>query len=296
MNYIYLIIYILILIILLKFLQKKIKKYKKILKINGLDGVYYYFKNKNFKNDKIENFIDKKKYNLGLEIQKKVKNKILYGPYKGTKIINSFHWSKIDAVSKYLGTYELQIQKKIIELSKKYKLKTFVDIGAAEGFHIISLISKKIFSNGYAYEVEKKSRKILVSNAKVNKVYNKIKFFENANLEKLKKDLNRVDLKKTLFLIDIEGDEFKLLTKSFCNYFSNSFFIIELHEFNIRNKVILKKFNQNIKKKFNLTVIKDEIKNPNNFEILKNLTDDERYLSMSEGRPMIMSWLLLTPK
>ena len=44
---------------------------------------------------------------------------------------------------KYLGTYERQIQKKIIYLKKKFNLNFFVDCGAAEGFHIISLLKKK---------------------------------------------------------------------------------------------------------------------------------------------------------
>ena len=102
MSYIYSIIYVVILIIFFRYLKKKFSIYKKIFKVDGFDGLYYYFKNKNFKNTKINNFIDKKKYNLGLKIKKKAKNKILYGPYIGTKIINSHGWSKTDTASKYL--------------------------------------------------------------------------------------------------------------------------------------------------------------------------------------------------
>ena len=73
MSYIYSIIYVIILIIFFRYLKKKFSIYKKIFKVDGLDGLYYYFKNKNFKNTKINNFIDKKKYNLGLKIKKKAK-------------------------------------------------------------------------------------------------------------------------------------------------------------------------------------------------------------------------------
>ena len=91
----------------------------------------------------IWNFIDKKKYKLGKKLSVYSKEKILFGPYSGTKLSFKSGWSNTDFGSKYLGTYERQIQKKIIYLKKKFRLDFFVDCGAAEGFHIISLLKKK---------------------------------------------------------------------------------------------------------------------------------------------------------
>ena len=88
------------------------------------------------------------------------KNKILYGYYAGTKIINHFEWSKTDLSAKYLGTYESQLQKKIVFLSKKFKLRNFIDLGAAEGYHIISLLYKGFFSKGIAFEINEKVENI----------------------------------------------------------------------------------------------------------------------------------------
>ena len=51
-------------------------------------------------------FVDKKKKILGEEISKISKNKILYGPYTGTKIFHSYGWSNVDFCPKYLGSYE----------------------------------------------------------------------------------------------------------------------------------------------------------------------------------------------
>ena len=104
----------------LTYFLKKFKKYKLIFKVNGLDGIYYYFKNKNYKNNGIWNFIDKKKYELGKKLAKYSKEKILFGPYSGTRLIFKSGWSNTDFGSKYLGTYEKQIQKKIIYLKKKF--------------------------------------------------------------------------------------------------------------------------------------------------------------------------------
>jgi hypothetical protein len=99
-----------------------------------------------------------------------------------------------------------------------------------------------------------------------------------------------------LFLIDIEGNEFYLLNDKFCNFFSKCFFIIECHEFNIKNKRIIKNFYNSIKKRFKIEIIKDISKDPFNFDILNNFSDDEKYLMMSEGRPKKMQWVVLYPK
>ena len=240
-NVIFKLISILIIFFTFTYFLKKLKKYVSIFNVNGLDGIYYYFKNKNFRNYGIWNFIDNKKYKLGKKLAEYSKEKILFGPYSGTKFIFGSGWSNTDFGSKYLGTYERQIQKKIIYLKKKFNLNFFVDCGAAEGFHIISLLKKKIFKTAVAFEINKKSRDLLIKNAINNNVKKKISVYSEANFASLKK-LKIKNFKKTLFLLDIEGAEFNLFDKNFCRYFSKSFFIIEDHNFIILNKKKLIRF------------------------------------------------------
>ena len=291
----YFIFTIVILLIFLWF-RKKILKYKSIYNQNGFDGVYLYFVNKNFTKTGLSNFIDKKKNILGKEISKISNNKILYGPYSGTKILSSYGWSNIDFCPKYLGSYEYQVQKKIIDLNKKKKFDYFIDLGAAEGYHIISLLKKKFFKQGLAFEISKKSREILKKNAQINKLNNRIRIYKDANLSSLKNALRNFNHRRLLFLVDIEGQEYDLFDKDFCKIFSKGTFIIEEHPFNISNKRKIKNFNQNIKKYYNVEILKDTPKNPFNFSILEKYSDDEKYLMMSEGRPESMKWLILQPK
>ena len=291
----YFIFTIVILLIFLR-LRKKILKYKSIYNQNGFDGVYLHFVNKNFTKTGLSNFIDKKKNILGKEISKISNNKILYGPYSGTKILSSYGWSNIDFCPKYLGSYEYQVQKKIIDLNKKKKFDYFIDLGAAEGYHIISLLKKKFFKQGLAFEISKKSREILKKNAQINKLNNRIRIYKDANLSTLKNTLRNFNHRRLLFLVDIEGQEYNLFDKDFCKIFSKGTFIIEEHPFNISNKRKIKNFNQNIKKYYNVEILKDTPKNPFNFSILEKYSDDEKYLMMSEGRPESMKWLILQPK
>ena len=288
-------ILLLILFFTFTYSLKKLKKYVSIFNVNGLDGIYYYFKNKNFRNYGIWNFIDNKKYKLGKKLAEYSKEKILFGPYSGTKFIFKSGWSNTDFGPKYLGTYERQIQKKIIYLKKKFNLNFFVDCGAAEGFHIISLLKKKIFKTAVAFEINKKSRDLLIKNAINNNVKKKISVYSEANFASLKK-LKIKNFKKTLFLLDIEGAEFNLFDKNFCRYFSKSFFIIEDHNFIILNKKKTNSFYKTIKKFFKVEFVDDNFENPLNYKILDNLTEDEKYLILSEGRPLRMQWIILLPK
>ena len=294
-NIIFKLILLLIVFFTFTYFLKKLKKYVSIFNVNGLDGIYYYFKNKNLRNYGIWNFIDNKKYKLGKKIAEYSKEKILFGPYSGTKFIFRSGWSNTDFGPKYLGTYERQIQKKIIYLKKKFNLNFFVDCGAAEGFHIISLLQKKIFKTAVAFEINKKSRDLLIQNAINNNVKKKISVYSEANFASLKK-LKIKNFKKTLFLLDIEGAEFNLFDKNFCRYFSKSFFIIEDHNFLILNKKKTNSFYKTIKKFFKVEFVDDNFENPLNYKILDNLTEDEKYLILSEGRPLRMQWIILLPK
>ena len=193
-----------------------------------MDGVWLYFVNKNIKKTGLNNFIDVKKNLLGAKIERLSKGRILYGPYSETKIINSYGWSNIDFAAKYLGTYESHIQEKIIFLSKKFKLNNFIDLGAAEGYHIISLLKKKYFSRGSAFEINIKSRNLLKRNATINGVSKKLSIFSDATFESLKKTLKKQDLKKMLFLVDIEGHEFKIFDKNSVIIFLNAILLLKI--------------------------------------------------------------------
>ena len=157
-------------------------------------------------------------------------------------------------------------------------------------------MKKKFFKQGLAFEISKKSREILKKNAQINKVKNRIKIYGDANLSSIKNALKDFNHRKLLFLVDIEGQEYDLFNKDFCEIFSKGTFIIEEHPFNVWNKKKIKIFKQNIKKYYKVGILKDISKNPFNFSVLEKYSDDEKYLMMSEGRPQSMEWVILRPK
>jgi hypothetical protein len=276
--------------------SSKIKTSLKIYENNGLIGIINSFFRNIRVNIKFFTDIDNRKKKILKIILLYSKKKIIEGPYKNVKFNYESKWDELYLPSKYLGLYERQIQIKIIELKKKYKLQNIINIGAAEGYHIVSLIKKKIFKNGIAFETDKHSQILLKKNLELNFIKRKVKVFGHANFNILKDSLKNIELKKSLFLFDIEGNEFSFINKKNINFFRDSILIIENHDFFIKNKNIINSFFISIKKLFKIEIVKNNERNPYHFKQLDKVDDDTRWLAMSENRVRNMNWLILTPK
>lgn len=233
---------------------------------------------------------------IGKKISKLSNSKVINGLYKNTYLSSNSRWGKSDYASKLLGLYESQVQEKIIQIKKKFNLSFIINFGAADGYHIAGLLRNQIFKKGIAFEKDERERKNLLNNFIKNKVERRVDIFAEADFNKVFKLLSEKDLKKSLFLIDIEGSEFELFNNENVKKLKNSFFIIEIHEFIKVEKKLKKNFFNLIKKNFNIELIKNSERNPFNFEFLNDLNDDERWLLMSEGRPSEMYWLFCFPK
>lgn len=103
-------------------------------------------------------------------------------------------------------------------------------------------------------------------------------------------------MNKTLYLVDIEGEEFALFNEFNLNFFKTSILIIENHDFMIDDKKLIKKFFNLINKYFNLEILLNSGRNPFSIKEIKDFGDDEKWLIMGEGRPRTIEWLVCIPK
>lgn len=239
--------------------------------------------------------LDRMIFYHGNNIERLTKNKILSGLYKNTYLEINKNWSNYDASSKFLGLYEKEVQEEIliIQKNKKSKKKCIINLGAGEGFHLVGLIKKKIFNNGIAFEIDEIAKKTLKKNLIRNKINSKVVVFDKAELNFIEKLLdNKINLKDCLFLIDIEGDEFKLLNKDNLIKLKNSILIIELHDFYFSPKNLIK----NLNKIFKTKIISTKNRNLNEFKMLENMHDTEKWLLANEGRPKKMEWIICYSK
>lgn len=245
---------------------------------------------------KYSSLIDKKKYLLAKDIIKLTKCVVCNGYYKSLKLKTGEKKNRVDISSKLLGFYEQQVQEKIIELQNKYKIKYLINFGAEEGFHALGLVKNNYFRKALCFEIDKLTRSKLIDNIKINKINKKILVFSQANFKDIVNNLNSTQLKSSLFLVDIEGEEFNLFNKKNLIYYKNSFLIIENHQNFFKNKKFKNDFFKIINKNFKVKILNDGARNPNIIERLETLNDDEKWLLMSENRPFRMNWIVLTPK
>lgn len=275
---------------------QKIKLIPSTYKKHGIDGVLYAILKNLGLNIKYNSILDKKKDRLQKIIISITKKKIINGPYKSTKLSCDTHWGGYTISSKLLGTYERQVQEKIIFLKKKYLLKNIVNYGAADGYHIVSLIKNNFFKSGIAFEIDKMGKKYLKKNIKLNNLFNRISVFGKANFEDIKKIYSKNQIKRTIFLVDIEGDEFNLFNSENLKYFKDNILIIENHDFMLPKKKLKNNFYKVINENFNIEILENSERNPFILNKIKYLDDDEKWLLMSEGRPQTMNWLICIPK
>lgn len=217
-----------------------------------------------------------------------------FGPFKGM-IYEQSWWGGYDRISKVLGVYELDVLNKLVGLFKDYPNSTFIDIGAADGYYSIGFLFSGLTKNVYAYEIEEMGRRAIFKNAKENNCQGFIKICSEANIAAIRDSLNSC-ANHAIVLIDIEGAEYNLLCDDFLDLLKSCHVLIELHPFFIKDGI--KKENDLIEKcekLFHIEKIYRDSYNPNHFECLNKLTDDERLLALSEGRAYNPKWLLLSP-
>lgn len=219
---------------------------------------------------------------------------VQYGTFKGYQIPLSSHWGALARPAMLLGLYEKEVLETLCELSKNKDI--FIDVGAADGFFAVGAVYAKLFNKSYAYEINENGRAVIGESARINGVKDKIEINGLFNVAAIEANLKE-DIKNSVLLIDIEGDEFSLLNKEMLSKLSGASIIIEIHDFlfdtgdalfeNLKSLLLQENF-----------IIKTIESGPRDIprsEFLDSLSDNERWLLCSEGREKRMRWLLAVP-
>lgn len=232
---------------------------------------------------------------LGERLFQSSNGQVLYGAFKGMRLAST-SWSARDVGSIVLGEYERQVVDAIMGSPKSHS--TFVDVGAADGIYAVGLSLNNRFLSSYCFESSEASQLSIRKNAIANKVESRITILgtARANFLSTLTDEYAVDLTKVLFLIDIEGGEFDLLTSQNLKKMRDSVVIVEIHknvdDFDSKYETLL----VNSAKLFNLKELSAGSKSKIDIEEIKSWPDEDRQIVFSEGRRYEMSWLVMTPK
>ncbi len=220
-------------------------------------------------------------------------NRVKYGPFKGMLISENVWWGRDDFPSKLVGQYEEHVLNQIISHSKLYN--TFIDIGAADGYYAVGLLTADIFKSACCFEISADGRRVISENARLNNVIEKVNIKSAANHSELTGFIQEHG--PALILCDIEGAEFTLFNDSLLSELSECMLIIELHDQYIKNGAErLQNFIEVSSNYFNLEFILRSNPLVHQFKEFDNISDNQKLLMFSEGRPSIMQWIKLSPK
>ncbi|MFS2154855.1 hypothetical protein ACCD05_27580 [Rhizobium sp. Rhizsp42] len=222
------------------------------------------------------------------------KNKVARGPFKGLSLSTDLQWGGgLDKGSMILGLYEQEILNLLTEIPAKYR--TFIDLGAADGYYGVGVLVSKQFDTSYCYEMTERGRDVIAANAALNGVTDKVIIRGEATRE-FYNDIPAEVRDQSLVLIDIEGAEFDLVDADTFAAFSKAMIVIEIHDWLVQDGAgKMAKLRADAASTHRITEIKMGARDLSEISEVYSMPDTQRWLLCSEGRQRLMTWLRFDP-
>lgn len=229
---------------------------------------------------------------LSLKVCEVFNYEVGYGVFRGMRLGPESTWNRMDQGGMILGIYEQEV----IATLNQNKGRILINLGAGDGFYAIGAVKSGLFEESIAFEMHPESQSLIVDNAKLNGI-EKISIYGLATKNfwvSLK--INPDDLEKTVVISDIEGDEFEIFDETTFSYFGKSVLIIEIHDWVENGLQKIQTLIDASRSTHDYKILTTGARNPSEFGELADLSDNERWLLCSEGRPLLMKWFLFEPK
>lgn len=221
---------------------------------------------------------------------------VQYGLLRGYELVPPFFWGRGDVATQVLGLYEQEVCALLSYLSGKRRV--FLDLGAANGYYGVGLVSVKRFDRSVCFELDPAAADALSHNAIRLGIREKIDIFGAAGSDFVEKISSvAVDLSQAVALIDIEGAEFDILTNENLEKLRNTPLIIENHDFMRPERYEASRlFVDRARAFFHVAEVKGGPRDLRQIPMLADgWNDHDRWLLCSESRAKLGSWFVLTP-
>ncbi|WP_296020002.1 hypothetical protein [uncultured Agrobacterium sp.] len=221
-------------------------------------------------------------------------NRVAHGPFKGLLLGADTHWGEgADRGGMILGLYEQEILNIVDEIPARYR--TFIDLGAADGYYGLGMLVNNRFHTSYCYEITERGREVIAANAVLNGVADRVIIRGEATRE-FYNDLPAEVRDQSLVLVDIEGAEFDLIDAGTFAAFSKAMIVIEIHDWMVENgPEKMAKLQVDAARTHRVTEIKMGARDLSGIPELQSMPDTQRWLLCSENRARVMVWLRFDP-
>ena len=195
---------------------------------------------------------------------------------------------------KLLGSYESELHPVLFELLGN-GYNTVVDIGCGEGYYAVGLAQKLPNAEVYGFDTDLRSRQLCASMAKLNGVEDRVHIGDKCD----GKTLRSIPLgAKALIVSDCEGYEGSLFNNEIAEVLARHDLIIETHDF--IDIELSGKIREAFARTHHIRSVRstDDIEraHSSHYPELQNYSIRDKYLILSESRPAIMEWLVMTSK
>jgi hypothetical protein len=224
--------------------------------------------------------------------EKQFGGRIAYGPFKGTLLPANSSWSRADRAAMIFGLYEQEVLNSILD--RPPSCRTFVDIGAADGYYPVGVLTAGHYDRAIAFEATEAGRACIAEAAKRNGVDGVTDIRGIADKDSLA--ALAAGLAEAMIVMDIEGAEFDLLDGETIAAFQKHRFVIELHDFQFPDGAERREaLRARLSRHFKITTLRTGARDPSAFPELHDLPDADRWAICSERRPRLMQWWRLDP-
>jgi hypothetical protein len=242
--------------------------------------------------------INYRRFQLGQDLGIKSNFRVIRGPFTGMNWGKHANWGQFDLANQLLGFYEERITKSLEILSKDFSFSTFIDIGAGDGYFMTGALHSKLYKKGIAFEESEIQRQTILKNLTANGLKDNFLLFGRATEDSIL-DLGKTDqtnFAASVFLVDIEGSEYELLSKTNLEVMRHSAVLVEIHNYEGKNNQAKSLLIEQVRLTHNLVIIEMGPRNLDDIPEVSLFNDSDRWLICSEGRPEKMQWFILLPK
>mgnify|MGYP001806115302 CR=1 FL=1 len=211
------------------------------------------------------------------------------GPFVGMRLLPVSSWGDGDVAPKLLGSYEADLAPPLLE-AVATQPKVAVVVGCAEGYYAVGLARLLPESRLHAYDSDSRAQNACRAAAEANGVAGRVTVGGTCSAAGL---AEMVADQTGLVVVDCEGCEAILLDGPALPALRRSWIIVECHDFLVPGVTEL------LSRRFAATHAIQRIdegpRDPNRLALLRGWHSHDRWLAITEGRPITMHWLVLRP-
>jgi hypothetical protein len=220
---------------------------------------------------------------------------VQYGPFAGMQWLDNPRWGRSEQGVMILGLYEQEVLENLAEAPARFRV--FVDVGAADGYYAVGLLHSGRVDRSVAFESIPECRVAISRLAAKNGVSDKITILGTASdrfVDSLR--THKINSHETMFLIDIEGAEFKVLTEEVFAFLKDSMIIVETHAHIYADpQGEMERLVKRASLTHRVTTWYPGARNPWTIKELEEFTEIDRWILCSEGRVEVQQWLRFDP-